>query len=251
MLAVRGQVLYPNQHEQQRQHAAHALAQESRPGHARHAHVEGLHEKYVHEDVGRGRGRQEEKRRTRVAQRGKHAGRDVIKEHKGQTPAVDVQIELRVGEDLLGRIDQAQKQPAARDADHHQHPAQRRAADEGGRDGRPQVAIPARAEELGQDDRAADVAAEREGDENQCDFIAVAHGGQRVFADKLAGDQAVGDVVKLLKYHAAEQRQTKAPQHRRGLADGQIPVHEQLPFSLDFLTEPYYTAKDGMRKMYI
>jgi hypothetical protein len=31
-----------------------------------------------------------------------------------------------------------------------------------------------------------------------------------------------------LEYHAPEERKAEPPQHRRGLADGQIPVHNQI-----------------------
>ena len=73
--------------------------------------------------------------------------------------------------------------------------------------------------------RAADIAAKGKGDENQRDLIAVAHGGQGVFTDKLARHQAVGNVVKLLKNDAAKQRQAEDPQHLFGLSYGQILVH--------------------------
>lgn len=134
----------------------------------------------------------------------KNARRHVIEEHERQTHDVDIQIQFGIRKHVFRRIDQTQHAVAAQRARQHQQRAQHRAGDKRRIDRRLHFAQLFRAEELRDDDRAADVAAERKRDEDQRDFIAVADGSQRVFADEFARDKAVRDVVKLLKDDAAE-----------------------------------------------
>ena len=88
---------------------------------------------------------------------------------------------------------------------------------------------PDSSEQLRREDGTADVAAERKGDENQRDFIAVADGRQRVIADEFSGDEAVGDIIELLEDDAAEKRQTEPAQHALRPADGQVSIHRCEP----------------------
>ena len=79
---------------------------------------------------------------------------------------------------------------------------------------------------LGDNHGTADVAAESKGNKDQGDLIAVAHGGQRLFADEFAGYQRVGDIVKLLKDNASEQGKAESPQHCFRFAFCQVFVHQ-------------------------
>ena len=115
--------------------------------------------------------------------------------------------------------------------DEHQRHADHAAGDQRRIHRRFGLFVFARAEHLRRYHRAADIAPERHRDEQQCHLIAVAHGGERLFADELARHQAVGDIVKLLKDDAAEKWQAEFPQHAAWLSDGQIPIHAK---HLDF-----------------
>ena len=183
------------------------------------------YEQDVHADVGQGRDGQEVERGLAVAQSGEDAGGDVVEEHEGQAQNVDVQIQGRVGQDLFRGVDELQQSVAAEQADDHQHGAQHGGTDQGSVDRSLHIIVFFCAEVAGHDDRAADVAAEGEGDEDQGDLVAVAHGSQRILADELAGHKAVGNVVQLLENDAAEHGQAELPQHLRRLADRQILIH--------------------------
>ena len=58
-------------------------------------------------------------------------------------------------------------------------------------------------EQVRRHDGCADVAAKRDGDENQRDFGAVADSGKRLCADEMPRNKAVRDVVELLEDDAA------------------------------------------------
>ena len=46
---------------------------------------------------------------------------------------------------------------------------------------------------------------------NECYFITVTNGSQSTFTDKLTGNKAVSNIVKLLENDTAKHRQTKQP----------------------------------------
>ena len=202
----------------QRQHAAHALAEEGRPRNACNAHPERGDEENIHRDVRQRGADEEEEGGSGVAQRGENAGCHIVKEHGGQTVDVNVQIELGVCKDLLRRLDQAQQAAAEDYSDDHQKSAGHAACDQRGQHGGFHLTILLRTEELRRQDGRADVAAEGEGNEDQRDLVAVADGGEGVVADEFARDEAVGDVIKLLENDASEQRQAELPQNTAGLA---------------------------------
>ena len=155
------------EHHHHGQDAAHTLAQEGRPGHTGHTHVEPGHEQDVHADVGQRRDGQEVERRLAVTQRREDAGGNVVEEHERQAQNVDVQIQGRVRQDLLRGVDELQQGVAAKQTDAHQHGAQHGRADEGGVDRGLHLAVFLCAKVAGHDDRAADVAAKGKGDEDQ------------------------------------------------------------------------------------
>ena len=201
------------EHHHHGQHTADALAQEGGPGHTGHAHLETGHEQDVHADVGQGRDGQEVEGGLAVAQRGEDAGGDVVEEHEGQAQHVDVQIQRGICQNFVRGVDELQQAVAAHQTNEHQHGAQHGGTDQRGVDRGLHLVVVLRAEVAGHDDRAADIAAEGEGDEDQGDLVAVAHGGQRVLADELACHKAVGDVIQLLEDDAAEHGQAELPQY--------------------------------------
>ena len=214
--------LQPQGNDQHCQHTADPLAQESGPGHAGHAHFEGGDEENVHGNVGKGGGRQEQERSLGVSQGRENAGADVIEENEGQAPDIDVQVQLGVSQQLRRRLNRSEQGVAEDQSPGHQGQADHGAGNHSGGNGGLHLAVLPPAEQGGHHHRAADVAAESKGNEDQGDFVAVAHCGQGVFTDKPSGHKAVGDVVKLLEHNAAEQRQAELPQHGTGFAYRQI-----------------------------
>ena len=212
-LALCGDGLHAAEHHHHGQDAAHTLAQEGRPGHTGHTHVEPGHEQDVHADVGQRRDGQEVERRLAVTQRREDAGGNVVEEHERQAQNVDVQIQGRVRQDFLRGVDELQQAAAAQQAEHHQRCTQHCRADEGRVHRGFHVIVFLGTKVARHDDRAANVAAECKGNEDQGDLVAVAHGSQGVFADELACHQAVGNVVQLLEDNAAEHGQAELPQH--------------------------------------
>ena len=201
------------EHHHHGQHAAHALAQEGGPCHTGYAHLETGHEQDIHADVGQRRDCQKIEGRFAVAKSGEDAGGDVVEEHEGQAQHVDIQIQRRICKDLLRGVDELQQAVAAHQTDQHQHRTQHRRADQRGVDRGLHFVVILGAKIAGHDDRAADVAAKSKCNEDQGDLIAVAHSSQCVFADELAGNKAVGNVVQLLENDAAEHGQAELPQN--------------------------------------
>ncbi len=77
----------------------------------------------------------------------------------------------------------------------HQHRTQHTPGNQGRINGAFHVPVLFSAEQLGNDHRAADVAPKRKRDKDQGDLIAVSHRGQRVFADKFTGNEAVCQII--------------------------------------------------------
>jgi len=128
-------------------------------------------------------------------------------------------------------VDERKKRRAEPKADGHQHRARGRAQHHRRRHRRFHIAVFLRAEQLRDNDRAADVAAEGKGDEDERNLIAVADGGERFLADEFSGNKAVRQIIKLLKNHASEQRHAVLPQYARRFSDRQIPIHRKSPLS--------------------
>lgn len=187
----------------------------------------------VHQDVAGGGAGQEDEGGLGVPQGGEDAGGHVVKEHERQAVDVDIQIQGGVRHDLLRGVDGPQQIGAKGQPHRHQHGADHGTGDQGRMDGGLHVGDPLGAEELRHDDRAADVAPKGKGNEDQSDLIAVAHGGQGVFAHEFTCHQAVGDVVQLLEHDAAEQRQAEFPKDGLGIAHRQILFHNAIsPISM-------------------
>ena len=126
------------------------------------------------------------------------------------------------------------QQPVAKDhADRHQNCADNRAGDQRCVNCGFEIFVPLCAEQLCRQNRATDVATERERNEDQRNFITVSNRSQRIVADEFARDKAVGNVIKLLKDDAAEQGKAKPAQDAFRFSDRQILVH--LPLPSDFL----------------
>ena len=151
---------HPPGHHPQGEHAAHPLAQKGRPGHTGNPHIKGSHKQHVHRDVCRGGNRQKQERGAAVAQRRKNARCHIVKEQEGQPQGVDVQILCRVGHQLRRGADEHQQAPAAQQAHRHQGTAEHHRADKRRGDGGFHGVVVFCAEVPGNDDRAADVAAE-------------------------------------------------------------------------------------------
>ena len=86
------------------------------------------------------------------------------------------------------------------------------------------------AKQLRQHYRAADIAAKCKSQINQRNFIGIANRRQGAVVDKLTGNEAVGDIIQLLKQDAAQQRQRKFQQHGSGVAAGQV-FYQTMPSS--------------------
>ena len=218
-----------------------SLAQEGRPGYTGHTHIKGRHEQYIHADIRQGRYRQKNKGCLAVPQRGENAGGNVIEEHKGQSPDIDVQIQLGICKYLFRCVDELQKRVAAQKSNQHQAQAHSSAGDHGRINGCFHSAIILCAKQLGNDNRAADVAAKSKRDKDQRDLVAVAHRRQGVLADKLARHPAVRNVIKLLEDNAAKQGQAELPQHCAGFSYGQVLVHK-ISLQIFIFHPPHYNA---------
>ena len=117
-------------------------------------------------------------------------------------------------------MNQLQQRVAPENTHQHQHQAQHTAGNHSGVDSGFHIVVVPGSEELGHNHRAADVAAKGEGNENQSNLIAVAHGGQGILADEPTGHPAIRNVIQLLEEDTAKQGQAEPPQHAGRLAGG-------------------------------
>ena len=65
----------------------------------------------------------------------------------------------------------------------------------------------------------------RKRDEDQSDLIAVSDGCQSIFTNKFAGNQAVGNIIKLLEDNTSKQWKTEAPEDGFRLSYSKILIH--------------------------
>ena len=217
------------QYENHGDNAADGLAQERRPRHAGHAHVEVTDEEDIHKNI-RNRGHGEEvERRFGIPQGGENARRDLIEHQENITHEVNLDVRHGVLHRLHRRVQQCQHPFGRQHSDSAQQHAENAAEDERGRHAGMHLLHFLLPEQVRCHDGCADVAAKRDGDENQRDFGAVAD--KRLGADEMPRNEAVRDVVELLEDDAAEQGQRVSQQHPAGLADGQI-LHEECLLSV-------------------
>ena len=219
----------PCKNKYQRQYATNALAYESCPCNAGYAHLKRRNEQYVRTNVAERRCRKEVERRFGIAKRGEYARCNIIEEHKRKSENVYAEIQRRISHYLGRSIDKQQHLFIKRQPCHHKHSAQHSAGNKRGRNSRFHVLHALCAEELRYDHRSANITAERKRDEYKRYFIAVANGCKRIFAYELARNKAVCNIIKLLEYYAAKQRQAKPPQYLFALSDGKIVIHNFIP----------------------
>ena len=86
------------------------------------------------------------------------------------------------------------------------------------------------AEQLGYNDSTADAAADGNSHENHGDGIGCLYSCQRLLPDEPPGNDAVGNVVKLLENHTDEHGNGKCPEQTTGIACSQVCIHEKTPF---------------------
>src|SRR5699024_7707296 len=104
----------PSEYHAHRQYTAYSLTEKGGPGDACDAHVEGGHKPDIHPDVRKGGYGQEEGRCPGIAQGRENSRGDIVKEHKGKPPDIDIQVKLGIVQNLGGRVDPFQQKTASK-----------------------------------------------------------------------------------------------------------------------------------------
>ena len=222
--------------------AGDVLREDRRGGGPGDAPAKDQHEEQIQPDVQQGGHAEEPERRDGIARRAQQTGKEII-ERRGDQPredddkvfahlAVQLRRNLQKAEDgIEKRID--------RGVQHERH-GDDQAERMGHRAAEPRFVL------LPQRDGEQRTRAHREAEEDRRQKrhqrIGRADGGKRVFAERLADDQRVGDIIKLLQEVARDHRQGKQQQPLCDAAFGQVPIHDV------FL--PYFPAR-GRRPAWI
>ncbi len=203
----------PTEHYKHSKNTADALTQEGCPCHTVNTHFECGDKQDIHKNVRRRGNGQKDERSLGIAQSGEYAGCDVVEEHKGKTQKIDVEVELRICHNVVRGVDEAKQRSCAEETCQHQTATDNAAGDEGGVNGSFQLLELLGSKQLGHDDRAANVGAEGNGNKDEGQLVAVAHGSQSIFADEFACHQTVSNVIELLKNNTCKEGQTELPQN--------------------------------------
>ena len=212
------------------QQGGNALCREGCPCHACHAHIKDDNEQEVQQDIAY-RGADEEIQRCfGIPQSGEDACADVIQKQEQEPVYVDIQIQGTVGEDVFWCLKHPQHVLPLPYAEYRQNHAQNYAGDEYGADGAFQMDVLPAAKKSGNDDGTASTAADGNCHKNHGDGIGCPNGCQRVLPDETSRNDAVGNVIHLLKSHADKHGNGKTPQQFADIACGQIGYHRFPPF---------------------
>ena len=210
---------------EQYQNRADGLAQDGGHSRAHHAHLEGYHKEKIQRHVQQGAENQEVERPLGVAHRPQNAGAHVVHQIEHHAGEINPDIGQGVVHNLLGGTHNSQgngrkqqahnrKQQAAGNAQRH-----RGVYGQACLSGTPGPVI------LGDNDRrAGGKAHEKAGEQVQNGAGGAAHGGQGLFAHKLAHHHGVHRVVQLLE---------ECPQHNGEKEDEELFPDDALRDSVD------------------
>ena len=188
------------------QHTGDQLADVGGDGRTRHAHLQPGDEHQVEDDVGDGSAGEVDDRAAGVARRVEDAGRHVVDDAEQHAAEVELHISHGVAEDFFRGVHPDQQAAADGDAAHRQDEAEDDRDGQRGVDGDARFLFIFCAEILAHDDACADGHALTETDEQVDGRAAGTHSGQSVAAQKVADDDGVGGVVKLLEQVAQDER---------------------------------------------
>lgn len=190
--------------------ARQKLGKYRRPGCALHAKTEVLHEQDIKEDVDNHRRDQEVQRGAAVAQGAQNGGAEIVQHGRADAHEDDEDVAVCLFDDLRRGVHQTEQivrpekadQPDHRcDAEAQPHQLRRAAAD---------ALHIARAEALGNRNCKAGAGAGGEAEDQEVERSRRTEGGEGVEPQDTADEDAVGQIVKLLKQVADQKRRAEA-----------------------------------------
>ena len=195
-----------------------ALCREGCPCNAGNAHLQPDHEEKIQKDIADGGENQEIQRCTTVPQRGEDAVADIIKIQEEKPVNIDSQIKRRIRENIGRGADEAEHCVSAEKADKRQHHADRNAGAENGADSCFECAVFLCPEQTGNHNGTADIAADGNCHENHGDGVGRADCRKRRFPDEPPGNDAVCNLINLLKGYTQQHGNGKHPEHFAAVA---------------------------------
>ena len=188
------------------QHRADRLRDHRRQRRTVHAHVEHGHEQKVQHHVGDGGNNEVIQRMPAVAHGLQNAGGGVVQGNEHHAGEIDAEVQRRIGKDAVRRADPPKQGGGHGHAHHGQHHARQQAEGHGGVDGGVHLLMLLRAEVAGNDHARAGEQAAEQAHQQENDMAGGTYRGQRVAAQKVAHDQRVHNVIKLLKQVSPKNR---------------------------------------------
>ena len=170
------------------EHGCRALCGEGCPCNTGNPHFQPDHEENIQKNITYGGADEEIQRRTAVPQRGEDAVADIIKIQEQKPIDIDMQIEFGIGENIGRGTDEAKHGTSAEKARYH--------------------------------NGTADIAADGNCHENHSDGVGCTDCRKRGFSDELPGNDAVCNLINLLKGNTQQHGNGKHPEHFSAAAPG-------------------------------
>lgn len=202
------------------EYGCRALCGEGCPCNTGNAHFQPDHEENIQKNITYGGADEEIQRRTAVPQRGEDAVADIIKIQKEESVNIDFQIKRCIGENIGGGANQAEQCISAENADKRQNHADRKAGAEDGADSCFECAVFFCPEQARYYNGTADIAADGNCHENHSDGVGCTDCRKRGFSDELPGNDAVCNLINLLKGNTQQHGNGKHPEHFSAAAPG-------------------------------
>ena len=217
-------------HVDKARNAGGELRKHGGPGSALHTAVQILHEQNVKDHVHDRRSDQKVQRRAAVAQGAQHGGAQIVKHGRADAHEDDENIAVRVVKDLRRGVHQPQQiigpekadqADDRRDAEAQPHKLRRAPADT--------LQIPG-AEALGNGDGETGTAAGRKAEDQKAQGTRGADRRKGVQAEDAADQDAVGQIIKLLKQVSDQKRHAKAQDALQRRTRGHVSCHFHSTF---------------------
>lgn len=202
------------------EHGCRALCGEGCPCNTGNPHFQPDYEDNIQKNITYGGADEEIQRRTAVPQRGEDAVADIIKIQEQKPIDIDMQIEFGIGENIGRGADEAKHGTSAENADKRQHHADCKAGAENGADSRFECAVFFCPEQARYHNGTADIAADGNCHENHSDGVGCTDCRKRAFSDELPGNDAVCNLINLLKGNTQQHGNGKYPEHFSAAAPG-------------------------------
>ena len=219
------QLLQTMNEREESQDTGSSLCRKGGPGDPCHTHVQPDDKNQIQNDIPDGRTNEEIQGRAAVPQRSEYAVTDVIQEGEQIAQYINFQINRGVRENISRCFDEGKHPVPCQKPQYSHDDAGGHTGDENRADDGFQFAVFPCTKKTGNHHCTADIAANGHRHEDHGDGMGSTNGSQGVFSDETTCDDAVYDMIHLLKCYTEQHGYGKHPEHFTGIALGKIGDH--------------------------